>query len=66
MFTAGSGASVNGGRYADLLVPAIVRQSFERQLFGYGAAASVIVMLILMLLVALWYRAFRTATAVAD
>ena len=51
MFTAGSGASVNGGRYADLLVPAIVRQSFDRQLFGFGAAASVVVMLTLMLLV---------------
>ena len=66
MFTAGSGASVNGGRYADLLVPAIVRQSFERQLFGFGAAASVLVMLILMLIVAVWYRAFRTAASTAD
>jgi multiple sugar transport system permease protein len=61
MFTAGSGASVNGGRYADLLIPAIVRQSFERQLFGFGAATSVLVMLILMVLVAVWYRAFRGA-----
>jgi multiple sugar transport system permease protein len=66
MFTAGSGASVNGGRYADLLVPAIVRQSFERQLFGFGAAASVLVMLILMLIVAVWYRAFRSAASTAD
>jgi multiple sugar transport system permease protein len=66
MFTAGSGASVNGGRFADLLVPAIVRQSFERQLFGYGAAASVLVMLILMLLVAVWYRTFRSAATTAE
>jgi multiple sugar transport system permease protein len=60
MFTAGSGASVNGGRYADLLVPAIVRQSFDRQLFGFGAATSVVVMMALMVLVALWYRTFRS------
>jgi multiple sugar transport system permease protein len=61
MFTAGSGAAVNGGRYADLLVPAIVRQSFERQLFGFGAASSVLVMIVLMVFVAVWYRAFRGA-----
>jgi multiple sugar transport system permease protein len=66
MFTAGSGASVNGGRYADLIVPAIVRQSFERQLFGYGAAASVVVMLILLVIVAVWYRGFRSALTTAD
>jgi multiple sugar transport system permease protein len=61
MFTAGSGAAVNAGRYADLLVPAVVRQSFERQLFGFGAAASVLMMIVLMVIVALWYRAFRSA-----
>jgi multiple sugar transport system permease protein len=61
MFTAGSGAAVNGGRYADLLVTAIVRQSFDRQLFGFGAAASVLVMVVLMVFVAVWYRFFRSA-----
>lgn len=66
MFTAGSGASVNGGRYADLIVPAIVRQSFDRQLFGYGAAASVVVMLILIVIVGVWYRGFRTAASTAE
>ncbi|MBV9546833.1 MAG: sugar ABC transporter permease [Chloroflexi bacterium] len=66
MFAAGSGAAVNGGRFADLIVPAIVRQSFERQLFGYGAAASVVVMLILLVLVGVWYRGFRSAATTAD
>lgn len=62
LFAAGTGASVNAGRYADLLVPAIVRQSFERQLFGFGAASSVLVMLVLIVLVAVWYRAFGAST----
>jgi multiple sugar transport system permease protein len=53
-----SGASY-AGRWADLLVPAIVRQSFERQLFGFGAAASVLIMLTMVAFAALWYRVFR-------
>jgi multiple sugar transport system permease protein len=61
MFAAGSGAAVNGGRYADLLVTAIVRQSFDRQLFGFGAATSVLLMIVLMICVAVWYRLFRSA-----
>jgi multiple sugar transport system permease protein len=61
MFAAGSGAAVNGGRYADLLVTAIVRQSFDRQLFGFGAATSVLLMIVLMIFVAVWYRVFRSA-----
>jgi multiple sugar transport system permease protein len=52
-----SGASY-AGRWADLLVPAIVRQSFERQLFGFGAAASVLIMLTMVGFAALWYRVF--------
>ena len=56
--------SANLGRYADLLVPAIARQTFTNQLYGYGAAASVLIMILAMGFVISWYRIFRdTLTA---
>lgn len=56
--------SANLGRYADLLVPAIARQTFTNQLYGYGAAASVLIMIMAMGFVIAWYRIFRdTLTA---
>lgn len=56
--------SPNLGRYADLLVPAIARQTFTNQLYGYGAAASVLIMILAMGFVMSWYRLFRdTLTA---
>jgi multiple sugar transport system permease protein len=55
------GGGSYAGRYADLIVPAIVRQTFERQLFGFGAAASVLVMLALLVFIAIWYRVFRSS-----
>lgn len=51
----------NLGRYADLLIPAIARQTFRNQLYGYGAAASVLMMLLAIVFVAIWYRAFRSS-----
>lgn len=52
-------SSDNLGRYVDLLTIAIVRQTFNNQLYGYGAAASVLVMLIALIFVGIWYRSFR-------
>jgi multiple sugar transport system permease protein len=37
----------------------IVRQSFSNQLYGLGAAASTLLMLVMLIWVAVWYRAFR-------
>ncbi len=51
--------STNHGKYAELVVPAIARQTFSNQLYGYGAAASVLVMTLAMVFVILWYRVFR-------
>lgn len=53
--------STNHGSYAELLIPAIARQTFSSQLYGYGAAASVLAMFLAMIFVALWYRVFRGA-----
>ena len=52
-------SSDNLGHYVNLLVIAIVRQTFNNQLFGYGAAASVLVMLVALAFVGLWYALFR-------
>ena len=37
----------------------IVRQSFQNNLFGYGAAASVILTFVMLVWVAIWWRTFR-------
>lgn len=50
---------LNHGTYADLLIPTIARQTFTNQLYGYGAAASVLMMIVAMGFVVLWYRGFR-------
>jgi len=49
----------NPGPDADLMMTLIVRQSFSNNLFGFGAAASVLLMLAMLLWVAVWWRAFR-------
>lgn len=54
----GNGAGFPG-EWGDLLLPAIQRQSFGTWQFGYGAAASVLLMLGMMCAVWLWYRIFR-------
>ncbi len=53
--------SDNLGRYVDLLTIAIVRQTFNNQLYGYGAAASVLVMIVALVFVGIWYRLFRSS-----
>jgi multiple sugar transport system permease protein len=49
----------NPGPDADLMMTLIVRQSFSNNLFGFGAAASTLLMLGMLVWVAIWYRAFR-------
>ena len=50
---------INPGPDADLMMTLIVRQSFSNNLFGFGAAASTLLMLAMLVWVAIWYRAFR-------
>jgi multiple sugar transport system permease protein len=52
---------LNLGTHADLLIPTIARQTFNNQLYSYGAAASVLMMLVAMAFVLIWYRVFRDA-----
>ncbi len=49
----------NPGPDADLMMTFIVRQSFSNSLYGLGAAASTLLMLVMLVWVAVWYRAFR-------
>ncbi|HLF25016.1 MAG TPA: sugar ABC transporter permease [Anaerolineae bacterium] len=51
----------NLGRYVNLITINIVRQTFNNQLYGYGAAASVLLMLLAFVYVGLWYRVFRSS-----
>ena len=49
----------NPGPDADLMMTLIYRQSFSNNLFGFGAAASVLLTLAMCVWVAVWYRAFK-------
>jgi multiple sugar transport system permease protein len=49
----------NPGPDADLMMTLIYRQSFSNNLFGFGAAASTLLMLVMAVWVAVWYRAFK-------
>ena len=55
----------NPGNDADLMMTLIVRQSFSNNLFGFGAAASTLLMLGMLVWVAIWYRTFRRDLEVA-
>jgi multiple sugar transport system permease protein len=55
----------NPGPDADLMMTLIVRQSFSNNLFGYGSAVSVLLMIAMFVWVAIWYRAFRRDLEVA-
>ncbi|KAE9634391.1 MAG: multiple sugar transport system permease protein [Epulopiscium sp.] len=54
------------GEYGDLLMTNINRNSFQIWQFGTGAAATVIVMICVMILVALWYKVFQDDLVVND
>ena len=47
------------GPDADLMMTLIVRQSFQNNLFGFGAAASVLLTLTMLIWVLAWWRIFR-------
>jgi multiple sugar transport system permease protein len=49
----------NPGENADLMMTLIVRQSFSNNLFGFGAAASVLLMFAMTLWVLVWFVGFR-------
>ena len=49
----------NPGPDADLMMTLIYRQSFSNNLFGFGAAASTLLMLAMGVWVLFWYRVFK-------
>ncbi len=49
----------NPGPDADLMMTLIYRQSFSNNLFGFGAAASTLLMLAMFVWVLVWYRIFK-------
>jgi multiple sugar transport system permease protein len=55
----------NPGPDADLMMTLIYRQSFSNNLFGFGAAASTLLMGLMFIWVLVWYRAFRRDLEVA-
>lgn len=54
------------GKYGDLLMTNINRNSFQIWQFGTGAAATVVVMICVMGLVAIWYRVFQKDLVVTE
>jgi multiple sugar transport system permease protein len=58
------GGNAYPGKWADLAITSITRQSFGAFLFGYGAAGSTLLMLAMMVVVAIWYRIYRKDLAV--
>jgi multiple sugar transport system permease protein len=55
----------NPGPDADLMMTLIYRQSFQNNLFGFGAAASTLLMLLMFVWVLVWYGIFRRDLEVA-
>ncbi|MBU3804506.1 MAG: sugar ABC transporter permease [Candidatus Cellulosilyticum pullistercoris] len=54
------------GKYGDLLMTNINRNSFQIWQFGAGAAATVIVMICVLSLVGVWYKIFQNDLVVND
>ncbi|MFW2489181.1 carbohydrate ABC transporter permease [Clostridium chromiireducens] len=63
MFGHGSGYP---GKWGDLLMTNIQRNSFQTWNFGTGAAATIIVMICMLILVGIWYRVFRDSLVVDE
>lgn len=55
----GNGAGYPG-EWGDLLMTALTRQSFGYWAFGSGSAASLMLMVVMLMIVGVWYRSFRT------
>jgi multiple sugar transport system permease protein len=49
------------GRFVNLVMIEIINRTFNNQLFGYGAAASVLMMIVAIVFVSIWYRLFRSS-----
>jgi len=56
MFGLGSGYP---GKWADLLMTNLYRNSFSLFQYGAGGAASVLLMLLVICFVGLWYKVFK-------
>lgn len=63
MFGHGSGYP---GKWGDLLMTNIQRNSFQTWNFGTGAAATIVVMICMLILVGIWYRVFRDSLVVDE
>lgn len=55
----GNGAGYPG-EWGDLLMTALTRQSFGYWAFGSGSAASMMLMFVMLMVVGVWYRVFRS------
>lgn len=55
----GNGAGYPG-EWGDLLLTLLSRQSFSYWMFGPGAAASVLLMVSMLIVVGIWYRSFKS------
>lgn len=54
------------GKWGDLLMTNIQRNSFQTWNFGTGAAATIVVMICVLTLVWIWYRVFRDSLVVDE
>ncbi|WP_160691254.1 sugar ABC transporter permease [Clostridium sp. C2-6-12] len=63
MFGHGSGYP---GKWGDLLMTNIQRNSFQTWNFGTGAAATIVVMICMLILVGIWYRVFKDSLVVDE
>lgn len=63
MFGHGSGYP---GKWGDLLMTNIQRNSFQTWNFGTGAAATIVVMICMLIIVGIWYRVFKDSLVVDE
>ncbi|MBC8059502.1 MAG: sugar ABC transporter permease [Clostridiaceae bacterium] len=63
MFGHGAGYA---GKWGDLLMTNIQRNSFQTWNFGVGAAATIAVMVCVLIIVGIWYRVFRDSLVVEE
>lgn len=54
------------GKWGDLLMTNISRNSFNTWNFGAGAAATIVVMICVLIIVGIWYRVFRDSLVVEE
>ena len=54
------------GKWGDLLMTNIQRNSFQTWNFGVGAAATIVVMICVLLVVGIWYKVFKDSLVVEE